>query len=393
MKGLEGDADHDRDGYINIDELYNYAYEKVKAATPKQTPSKFSSKQQGEIVLREFKRKDQIPSVALPDELIEATEDSRTFVREGAVQQLELIVKGKNIGLARSALEALEKIASDENTTRRVEQLARQVLDAYYQEQQRIEEERRQREEEERQARQKAEEERLAQEKAAEERKAEEARRRAEQRAKRLVEKEKRDQHLREEAERIAREKIEAELEAEKEAKRRAREEEERKRNAKEEAERIAREKIQAEIKAKKEAERLAQDKEAQRILQAMQSLQYAFTRYVILWGSRKTEEAQARQGVRLENETLDLYFDGKGYLFTPQADMEIIQRAAKLARYTNIYIIAYKANDDLIPMATQVKGVELYRLYDMTKTGGVWSWIDFDIFISQNPRVLPNRL
>ncbi|HJR80302.1 MAG TPA: hypothetical protein VJ821_09540, partial [Anaerolineales bacterium] len=101
----------------------------------------------------------------------------------------ELIVKGKNIGLARSALEALEKIASDENTTRRVEQLARQVLDAYYQEQQRIEEERRQREEEERQARQKTEEERLAQEKAAEER-------RAEQRAKRQAERVAREQQL-----------------------------------------------------------------------------------------------------------------------------------------------------------------------------------------------------
>ncbi|KAA0259722.1 MAG: caspase family protein, partial [Chloroflexi bacterium] len=48
VKGLEGEADRDSDGRITVDELYDYAYEKVKLSTPKQTPSKFSSKQQGE---------------------------------------------------------------------------------------------------------------------------------------------------------------------------------------------------------------------------------------------------------------------------------------------------------------------------------------------------------
>jgi len=53
VKGLEGEADLDGDGNITADELYDYAYEKVKQATPKQSPSKFSSRQQGDIILRQ----------------------------------------------------------------------------------------------------------------------------------------------------------------------------------------------------------------------------------------------------------------------------------------------------------------------------------------------------
>src|SRR6266498_321049 len=79
VKGLEGDADLDGDGRITVDEVYDYAYEKVRLATPKQTPSKFSSKQQGEIVLRQITRIEDIKPISLSDELIEASEDSRTF--------------------------------------------------------------------------------------------------------------------------------------------------------------------------------------------------------------------------------------------------------------------------------------------------------------------------
>jgi formylglycine-generating enzyme required for sulfatase activity/uncharacterized caspase-like protein len=141
VKGLDGEADLDGDGRITVDELYDYAYEKVRLATPKQTPSKFSSKQQGEIILRQSTRIENIKPQPLPDELIGEIEDTRPYVREAAVQKLEKILKGKNIGLARSALEALEKIATDENTTRRVAQAATQVLDSFRQVGQKAEEE------------------------------------------------------------------------------------------------------------------------------------------------------------------------------------------------------------------------------------------------------------
>jgi len=128
VEGLEGKADLNGDGRITVDELYDYAYEQVKIATPKQTPSKFSSKQQGEIVLRQSMPLEDIRHVPLPEDLINEIEDPRPYVREAAVQKLDKILKGKNIGLARSAKEALEKIAADENTTRRVAEAAMQSL-------------------------------------------------------------------------------------------------------------------------------------------------------------------------------------------------------------------------------------------------------------------------
>jgi hypothetical protein len=158
IEGLKGEADNDGDGQITVDELYDYAYVQVKLATPKQTPSKFSSKQQGEIVLRQSMRIEDIKHMPLTAELIDEIEDTRPYVREVAVQKLEKILKGRNIGMARSAREALEKIATDENTTRRVAQAATQALDSVSQVEQKTKEERR--------AILKAEAERLAREKA-----------------------------------------------------------------------------------------------------------------------------------------------------------------------------------------------------------------------------------
>jgi uncharacterized caspase-like protein len=128
VEGLSGEADLDCDGRISVDELYEYAYEKVRLATPKQSPSKFSNKQQGEIFLRQNISVDKIKPIPLPAELIEEMEDTRPYVREAAVKKLEKMLNGKNLSLARSAKEALEKISKDRNTTRGVSQLARQVL-------------------------------------------------------------------------------------------------------------------------------------------------------------------------------------------------------------------------------------------------------------------------
>jgi uncharacterized caspase-like protein/Mg-chelatase subunit ChlD len=142
VEGLAGEADLDSDGRITVDELYDYAYEKVKLATPKQTPSKFSSKQQGEVILRQNISLEKIKPQPLPAELIDEIEDTRPYVREAAVRKLEKILQGKNIGLARSAKEALEKIAKDKNTTRYVSQVARQVLKSFRQSKEEAEENR-----------------------------------------------------------------------------------------------------------------------------------------------------------------------------------------------------------------------------------------------------------
>ena len=129
VEGLEGEADLDGDGNITVDELYNYSYEKVKQATPKQTPSKFSSKEQGEIVLRQITRIEDIKPVPLPEDLIDEIEDLRPYIRLVAVEKLDKLLTGKNIGLARSAREALKRIEKDDDS-RSVAQKANQALES-----------------------------------------------------------------------------------------------------------------------------------------------------------------------------------------------------------------------------------------------------------------------
>lgn len=163
VEGLEGKADLDSDGRITVDELYDYVYEQVRLATPKQTPSKFSSKQQGEIVLRERMRLQDIKPVTLPDQLISEVENPYPEVRLRAVGQLEKLLMGKNLGLALSARVALERIEKEDDS-RRVAQAATQVLGSFRQAEQKAEEERRAREEEERLVQARIEAERLAEE-------------------------------------------------------------------------------------------------------------------------------------------------------------------------------------------------------------------------------------
>jgi hypothetical protein len=250
VKGLEGDADRDGDGRITVDELYDYTYEQIVACTPKQTPGKWSYKQQGEILLCQTTQIEKIRPISLSDELIQAIEDPRPFVREAAIHQLEKVIKGKNLGLARSAREALEGIATGDDS-RHVAQIAVQILESLHQADQvliqKTETEKRLKDEQskieaKRIAEKKAEDERIAREKV-------EAERIAEKKA---------------EDERIAREKAEAERIAEKKAEdeRIAREKAEAKRIAEKKAEdeRVAREKIETAHKIKEKENRLPQN-------------------------------------------------------------------------------------------------------------------------------------
>ena len=128
VKGMEGAADRDDDGKITVDELYDYAFDKVREVTPNQTPTKSATGQKGEIILREGIKKE-IKPTPLPAELITAIESPFARVREGAVGELESYLEGKNAGLALSAKEALKRIAEGDDS-RRVAGLAKQVLDS-----------------------------------------------------------------------------------------------------------------------------------------------------------------------------------------------------------------------------------------------------------------------
>jgi formylglycine-generating enzyme required for sulfatase activity len=128
VKGMEGDADTNGDGRITIDELYDYAYEQIVNITPKQTPGKWSYKQQGEILLRQNIRIEDAKPAPLPEDLLTAINSAFPYIRESAVSQLDLLLKSKNLGLARSASLALEKIAAEDDS-RRVAEAAAKALE------------------------------------------------------------------------------------------------------------------------------------------------------------------------------------------------------------------------------------------------------------------------
>lgn len=110
IEGLKGEADRDGDGRIHVDELYDYAYEQVVTHTPKQTPGKWSYRQQGDIILRENLKPRDVKPIALPDELLELLSHPNSGIRRAGIQELIGLLSSKHLGLARAVQEKLREI-------------------------------------------------------------------------------------------------------------------------------------------------------------------------------------------------------------------------------------------------------------------------------------------
>ncbi len=281
VKGLEGAADEDGDGKITVDELYDYAYGEIVSRTPKQTPGKWSYKQQGEIVLRQAVHIEDTKPIPLPADLIAVLESSYPSFRESAVRQLEELLKSRNVGLARAARVALERVAVEDDS-RRVAQLAAQVLEPIHQAEQKAEEERitnekalvvkKAHEEAEHLAAQPAEEERIAFEKAQVEQKVnEEAKRLAAQQA---------------EEQRVAHEKLELEQKTREIAERLAVQQAAEERLTREKVKQEAFDGQQQREQAEREMrEKTAREKPKQPVVQGSQSTQSSVKKYFLAMG------------------------------------------------------------------------------------------------------------
>ena len=127
IQGLKtGEADRDADGTITIDELYDYVYERVVTATPKQTPGRSVYRGQGEIVIAQNARPTAGPA-ALPSDLLEALESRFSGARLAAIPELEKMLCGRHAGLAIAAREALKRLATDDDS-RQVSKAAARIL-------------------------------------------------------------------------------------------------------------------------------------------------------------------------------------------------------------------------------------------------------------------------
>jgi uncharacterized caspase-like protein len=129
VKALEtGEADRDGDGWISVDELYDYLYDQVQEVTPQQTPSKWIFDVRGDLVIAKSSYVAPVHPAELPTDLKGAIESPLPAVRLGAVQVLGELVAGRDASLAKAAQEALKGLAAEDDS-RRVSQAATSLLD------------------------------------------------------------------------------------------------------------------------------------------------------------------------------------------------------------------------------------------------------------------------
>ena len=129
IEGLKGEADRDGDGRIDIDELYDYTYEQVVGSTPKQTPGKWSYKQQGDIILRENLPPREVKPAPLPTELLDLLSHPNPNVRKVGIQELITLIDGANPGLTRAAQDKLREIEQEDDSLT-MRKIARAELEA-----------------------------------------------------------------------------------------------------------------------------------------------------------------------------------------------------------------------------------------------------------------------
>jgi hypothetical protein len=130
-----GDADRDEDGWISLDELYEYVFDRVREQTPHQTPTR-NIEMQGELYLARSRRRPlaipadlQAPMIdpselylarsrrrplAIPADLQAAMIDPNRFIRIGAVSELRTRLVSDNLPAAVEAHDALAEMARND---------------------------------------------------------------------------------------------------------------------------------------------------------------------------------------------------------------------------------------------------------------------------------------
>ena len=110
VEGLAtGDADQDEDGWVSLDELYDYVYDKVREQNPHQTPSR-RVELEGELYLARSRRR-RIRPEPIPADLQAALADPNMYTRLGAITELRSRLASDNLPAAAGAHEALMELA------------------------------------------------------------------------------------------------------------------------------------------------------------------------------------------------------------------------------------------------------------------------------------------
>ena len=112
VEGLAtGDADRDEDGWIALDELYDYVFDKVQEQNPHQTPSRHFELE-GELYLARSPRR--IRPAPIPPDLQAAINDPNIYTRRGAVSELQVRLASDDLPVAAGAYQALAELARND---------------------------------------------------------------------------------------------------------------------------------------------------------------------------------------------------------------------------------------------------------------------------------------
>jgi uncharacterized YceG family protein len=116
VEGLRsGNADRDGDGLVSIDDLYGYVYDRVRETTPHQTPEKKWGDLRGDFIIAKNPHALRPQREALPAKLSEALQSPFSSDREIAIRELAALAFGTRAGLALTAREKLQSLASDDS--------------------------------------------------------------------------------------------------------------------------------------------------------------------------------------------------------------------------------------------------------------------------------------
>ena len=111
VRGLaSGDADLDRDGQISVDDLYEYVFAEIRAASSHQTPQRFVVGEQGRLVVA---RRRGSASGVLASDLVELAGHRRAGVRLVAVADLAALLTDAEPAVRTAAEELLRRLAGD----------------------------------------------------------------------------------------------------------------------------------------------------------------------------------------------------------------------------------------------------------------------------------------
>jgi hypothetical protein len=114
VKALEtGQADRDLDGWIAVDELYDYVYDEVSGTSP-QHPVKWVDLE-GDLRIAKSVYRPPAQPADLPPDLRQAIESPERHTRLGAAHVLAELLAGTDASLARAAALALERLAQDDS--------------------------------------------------------------------------------------------------------------------------------------------------------------------------------------------------------------------------------------------------------------------------------------